>query len=49
MLPTALERPLPFIAGGVPVRCEGRLISAIGVGAPEQDHGSATAPLEARA
>ncbi|MFG2407073.1 heme-binding protein [Streptomyces brevispora] len=43
-LPTALDRPLLFIAGGVPVHREGRLIGAIGVGggAPEQDHGFAT-------
>ncbi|MFF8937703.1 heme-binding protein [Streptomyces paradoxus] len=47
-LPTALDRPLLFIAGGVPVHREGRLIGAIGVGggAPEQDHGFATAALE---
>ncbi|MFH8802831.1 heme-binding protein [Streptomyces sp. NPDC017936] len=47
-LPTALDRPLLFIAGGVPVRRDGRLIGAIGVGggAPEQDHGFATAALE---
>ncbi|MFG2331534.1 heme-binding protein [Streptomyces sp. NPDC048604] len=46
-LPTALDRPLLFIAGGVPVRRDGRLIGAIGVGggAPEQDHGFATAAL----
>lgn len=43
-LPTALDRPLLFIAGGVPVHRDGRLIGAIGVGggAPEQDHGFAT-------
>ncbi|WNI23655.1 heme-binding protein [Streptomyces sp. ITFR-16] len=43
-LPTALDRPLLFIAGGVPVQRDGRLIGAIGVGggAPEQDHGFAT-------
>ncbi|MEU3546083.1 GlcG/HbpS family heme-binding protein [Streptomyces longwoodensis] len=46
-LPTALDRPLLFIAGGVPVRRDGRLIGAIGVGggAPEQDHGFATAAV----
>ncbi|MFD0304604.1 heme-binding protein [Streptomyces sp. NPDC127119] len=46
-LPTALDRPLLFIAGGVPVHRDGRLIGAIGVGggAPEQDHGFATAAL----
>ncbi|MFD7706132.1 heme-binding protein [Streptomyces sp. NPDC059786] len=50
-LPTALDRPLLFIAGGVPVRRDGRLIGAIGVGggAPEQDHGFATAAAEALA
>ncbi|WP_406094731.1 heme-binding protein [Streptomyces sp. NBC_01013] len=43
-LPTALDRPLLFIAGGVPVHRDGRLIGAVGVGggAPEQDHGFAT-------
>ncbi|MET9150787.1 heme-binding protein [Streptomyces griseoflavus] len=47
-LPTALDRPLLFIAGGVPVRREGRLIGAIGLGggAPEQDHAVATAAVE---
>ncbi|TXS41429.1 heme-binding protein [Streptomyces sp. uw30] len=50
-LPTALDRPLLFIAGGVPVHRDGRLIGAIGVGggAPEQDHGFATAAIEALA
>ncbi|MFJ3306080.1 heme-binding protein [Streptomyces sp. NPDC086549] len=50
-LPTALDRPLLFIAGGVPVHRDGRLIGAIGVGggAPEQDHGFALAALEALA
>ncbi|MEU5509490.1 heme-binding protein [Streptomyces fungicidicus] len=48
-LPTALDRPLLFIAGGVPVRRDGRLIGAIGVGggAPEQDHDFATAAVDA--
>ncbi|MGW4564225.1 GlcG/HbpS family heme-binding protein [Streptomyces sp. NPDC004561] len=48
-LPTALDRPLLFIAGGVPVHRDGRLIGAIGVGggAPEQDHGFATAAVQA--
>ncbi|MFC8367064.1 MULTISPECIES: heme-binding protein [unclassified Streptomyces] len=48
-LPTALDRPLLFIAGGVPVRRDGRLIGAVGVGggAPEQDHAFATAAVEA--
>ncbi|MGW4164806.1 GlcG/HbpS family heme-binding protein [Streptomyces sp. NPDC004788] len=47
-LPTALDRPLLFIAGGVPVHRDGRLIGAIGVGggAPEQDHGFAATALE---
>ncbi|SCD67030.1 CubicO group peptidase, beta-lactamase class C family [Streptomyces sp. di188] len=46
-LPTALDRPLLFIAGGVPVRRDGRLIGAVGVGggAPELDHGFATAAV----
>ncbi|MGW6985096.1 GlcG/HbpS family heme-binding protein [Streptomyces sp. NPDC054932] len=48
-LPTALDRPLLFMAGGLPVHREGRLIGAIGVGggAPEQDHGFATAARDA--
>ncbi|MDC0768452.1 GlcG/HbpS family heme-binding protein [Streptomyces sp. HD] len=48
-LPTALDRPLLFIAGGVPVHRDGRLIGAIGVGggAPEQDHQFATAAIDA--
>ncbi|MDR3081362.1 MAG: heme-binding protein [Streptomyces sp.] len=47
-LPTALDRPLLFIAGGIPVHRDGRLIGAIGVGggAPEQDHSFATAALK---
>ncbi|MGN9794969.1 GlcG/HbpS family heme-binding protein [Streptomyces sp. OZ13] len=47
-LPTALDKPLLFIAGGIPVHRDGRLIGAIGVGggAPEQDHGFATAAIE---
>ncbi|MFF1564722.1 heme-binding protein [Streptomyces sp. NPDC058293] len=46
-LPTALDRPLLFVAGGIPVHRDGRLIGAIGVGggAPEQDHGFATAAV----
>ncbi|MFI2202002.1 heme-binding protein [Streptomyces sp. NPDC020192] len=50
-LPTALDRPLLFIAGGVPLHRDGRLIGAIGVGggAPEQDHGFATAAVRALA
>ncbi|MFG2606776.1 heme-binding protein [Streptomyces sp. NPDC048514] len=50
-LPTALDRPLLFIAGGVPVHRDGRLIGAIGVGggAPEQDHGFATTAVRALA
>ena len=48
-LPTALDRPLRFIAGGVPVHRDGRLVGAIGVGggAPEQDHGFAGAAVTA--
>ncbi|CAL9346043.1 MULTISPECIES: heme-binding protein [unclassified Streptomyces] len=48
-LPTALDKPLLFIAGGVPVHRDGRLVGAIGVGGgtPDQDHGFATAALEA--
>ena len=50
-LPTALDRPLLFIAGGVPVQRDGRLIGAIGVGggAPDQDHGFASAAVAALA
>ncbi|MEU7054515.1 heme-binding protein [Streptomyces sp. NPDC046197] len=50
-LPTALDRPLLFIAGGVPVHRGGRLIGAIGVGggAPEQDHAFAAAAVAALA
>ncbi|MGW5658796.1 GlcG/HbpS family heme-binding protein [Streptomyces sp. NPDC003758] len=48
-LPTALDRPLLFIAGGVPVHRDGRLIGALGVGggAPEQDHSFADAAVQA--
>ncbi|GAA2769918.1 GlcG/HbpS family heme-binding protein [Streptomyces showdoensis] len=48
-LPTALDRPLLFIAGGVPVHREGRLVGALGIGggAPEQDHSFAVAALAA--
>ncbi|MFF7355086.1 MULTISPECIES: GlcG/HbpS family heme-binding protein [Streptomyces] len=50
-LPTALDRPLLFIAGGLPVHRDGRLIGAIGVGggAPQQDHAFATAAVRALA
>ncbi|MEY9992686.1 uncharacterized protein GlcG (DUF336 family) [Streptomyces sp. V4I8] len=50
-LPTALDRPLLFIAGGVPIHRDGRLIGAIGVGggAPDQDHEFASAAIEALA
>ncbi|MFE9553746.1 heme-binding protein [Streptomyces sp. NPDC006692] len=50
-LPTALDRPLLFIAGGVPVHRGDRLVGAIGVGggAPDQDHGFATVAVEALA
>ncbi|MEV7380164.1 GlcG/HbpS family heme-binding protein [Streptomyces lydicus] len=46
-LPTALDRPLLFLAGGVPLHRDGRLIGAIGVGggAPEQDHRIAGAAI----
>jgi uncharacterized protein GlcG (DUF336 family) len=47
-LPTALSQPLLFIAGGVPVHRDGRLIG-VGGGAPEQDHAFATAAVEALA
>lgn len=48
-LPTALDRPLLFIAGGVPVHRGGRLIGAVGVGGgmPDQDHGFAATAVEA--
>ncbi|MFG3147124.1 heme-binding protein [Streptomyces sp. M41(2017)] len=48
-LPTALDRPLLFIAGGVPVHRDGRLIGAVGVGGgmPDQDHGFAVTAVEA--
>jgi len=48
-LPTALDRPLLFLAGGIPVHRDGRLIGAIGVGGgvPEQDHGFAVTAVEA--
>ncbi|MBT2482652.1 heme-binding protein [Streptomyces sp. ISL-94] len=48
-LPTVLDRPLLFPAGGLPVHRDGRLIGAIGVvgGAPDQDHGFAAAALDA--
>ncbi|MEW2583750.1 GlcG/HbpS family heme-binding protein [Streptomyces virginiae] len=48
-LPTALDRPLLFIAGGLPVHRDGRLIGAVDVGggAPEQDHAFAAAALDA--
>ncbi|CAL9342342.1 GlcG/HbpS family heme-binding protein [Streptomyces sp. enrichment culture] len=48
-LTTALDRPLLFIAGGLPVHRDGRLIGAIGVGggAPEQDHSFAAAAVAA--
>ncbi|WP_404953158.1 heme-binding protein [Streptomyces sp. 147326] len=48
-LPTALDRPLLFIAGGLPVHRDGRLVGAVGVGggAPDQDHAFAAAALDA--
>ncbi|KUL72100.1 MULTISPECIES: GlcG/HbpS family heme-binding protein [unclassified Streptomyces] len=47
-LPTALDRPLLFIAGGLPIHRDGRLIGAIGVGggAPAQDHGFAATAVD---
>jgi uncharacterized protein GlcG (DUF336 family) len=50
-LPTALDRPLLFIAGGMPVHRDGRLIGAVGVGggAPEQDHAFAVTAVQALA
>ncbi|MEV8329025.1 heme-binding protein [Kitasatospora sp. NPDC056731] len=46
-LATALDRPLLFIAGGVPIHRDGKLVGAIGLGggAPEQDHSFATTAL----
>ncbi|MFI7006207.1 heme-binding protein [Streptomyces sp. NPDC050145] len=46
-LPTALDKPLLFIAGGLPLHRDGRLIGAIGVGGgtPDQDHGFAGTAL----
>ncbi|MFE7311802.1 heme-binding protein [Streptomyces sp. NPDC057555] len=48
-LPTALNKPLLFIAGGVPIHRDGQLIGALGLGggAPEQDHGFAQSALQA--
>jgi uncharacterized protein GlcG (DUF336 family) len=48
-LPTALDRPLLFIAGGVPVFRDGQLVGAVGVGggAPDQDHAFADAAIRA--
>ncbi|UJB39618.1 GlcG/HbpS family heme-binding protein [Streptomyces sp. A1-5] len=48
-LPTALDKPLLFIAGGVPIRRDGQLVGALGLGggAPEQDHGFARTALRA--
>ncbi|PJN41731.1 hypothetical protein CG747_03410 [Streptomyces sp. CB02959] len=48
-LPTALGKPLLFIAGGVPIHRDGQLVGALGLGggAPEQDHGFAQAALQA--
>ncbi|GAA5008304.1 heme-binding protein [Kitasatospora paranensis] len=50
-LPTALDRPLLFIAGGIPLHRDGRLVGALGIGggAPAQDHGFATAAAKAAA
>ncbi|RSS83277.1 heme-binding protein [Streptomyces sp. WAC06614] len=50
-LPTALDRPLLFLAGGLPVHRDGRLIGAIGLGggAPDQDHAFGVEALAALA
>ncbi|MET9493959.1 heme-binding protein [Streptomyces sp. NPDC006552] len=50
-LQTALDRPLLFIAGGLPVHRGGHLIGAIGVGGgtPDQDHGFATTAAQSLA
>ncbi|OKI99159.1 GlcG/HbpS family heme-binding protein [Kitasatospora sp. CB01950] len=45
-LTTALDRPLLFIAGGVPVHRDGKLVG-VGGGAPAQDHSFAAAALTA--
>ncbi|MFH8440547.1 heme-binding protein [Streptomyces sp. NPDC018026] len=47
-LPTALDKPLLFIGGGVPIHRDGRLVGALGVGGgtPGQDHTFATAARE---
>ncbi|MFE5604453.1 heme-binding protein [Streptomyces coelicoflavus] len=47
-LPTALDKPLLFIAGGVPIHRDGRLVGALGVGGgtPGQDHTFATTARE---
>jgi uncharacterized protein GlcG (DUF336 family) len=49
-LPTALERPLLFVGGGLPVHRDGQLIGAIGVGGgtPDQDHSFAATAIAAR-
>lgn len=46
-LPTALDRPLLFLAGGVPLHRDGRLIGALGFGggSPDQDHRIALAAI----
>ncbi|MFF9512440.1 heme-binding protein [Streptomyces sp. NPDC014724] len=48
-LATALDRPLLFIGGGVPIHRDGQLIGALGLGggAPEQDHAFARTALQA--
>ncbi|MCB5180476.1 GlcG/HbpS family heme-binding protein [Streptomyces antimicrobicus] len=50
-LPTALDRPLLFLAGGLPIRRGGRLVGALGIGggAPAQDHAFGEAALAALA
>ncbi|MGW5118247.1 GlcG/HbpS family heme-binding protein [Streptomyces noursei] len=48
-LPTALDTPLLFIAGGVPIHRDGQLVGALGLGggAPEQDDAFARTALQA--
>jgi uncharacterized protein GlcG (DUF336 family) len=49
-LPTALDRPLLFVGGGMPVHRDGQLIGAIGVGGgtPDQEHSCAASAIAAR-
>jgi uncharacterized protein GlcG (DUF336 family) len=47
-LATALDQPLLFVGGGIPIHRDGQLIGAIGVGGgtPDQDHTFADAALK---